>query len=111
MLVNFKDSDGDCNECYSVCRFYASLLTAVCLLYTAPVGLILSVLNSALFLWNRNFCRGQYVNARLYMLVRRSLQCLLLQCGPDFMLILKRLVNIYIYIYIQIQYFHSVSIS
>ncbi|XP_058627368.1 protrudin isoform X5 [Onychostoma macrolepis] len=37
--------------------FYGSLLTAVCLLYTAPVGLILSVLNSALFLWNRNFCR------------------------------------------------------
>ncbi|XP_073698890.1 protrudin isoform X3 [Garra rufa] len=37
--------------------FYGSLLTAVCLLYTAPVGLILSVLNSALFLWNRNFCK------------------------------------------------------
>ncbi|XP_043094004.1 protrudin isoform X2 [Puntigrus tetrazona] len=37
--------------------FYGSLLTVVCLLYTAPVGLSLSVLNSALFLWNRNFCR------------------------------------------------------
>uniref|UniRef100_A0A8C2IKE5 Protrudin n=1 Tax=Cyprinus carpio TaxID=7962 RepID=A0A8C2IKE5_CYPCA len=39
--------------------FYGSLLTAVCLLYMVPVGLSLSVLNSALFLWNRNFCRGQ----------------------------------------------------
>uniref|UniRef100_A0A8C2IKL0 Protrudin n=1 Tax=Cyprinus carpio TaxID=7962 RepID=A0A8C2IKL0_CYPCA len=37
--------------------FYGSLLTAVCLLYMVPVGLSLSVLNSALFLWNRNFCR------------------------------------------------------
>ncbi|XP_059408945.1 protrudin isoform X6 [Carassius carassius] len=37
--------------------FYGSLLTAVCLLYLVPVGLSLSVLNSALFLWNRNFYR------------------------------------------------------
>ncbi|XP_050974365.1 protrudin isoform X1 [Labeo rohita] len=37
--------------------FYGSLLTAVCLMYTAPVGLSLSVINSILFLWNRNFCR------------------------------------------------------
>lgn len=37
--------------------FYGSLLTTVCLLYMVPVGLSLSVLNSALFLWNRNFCR------------------------------------------------------
>uniref|UniRef100_A0A8C1Y0V1 Protrudin n=1 Tax=Cyprinus carpio TaxID=7962 RepID=A0A8C1Y0V1_CYPCA len=37
--------------------FYGSLLTAVCLLYMVPVGLSLSVLNSALFLWNGNFCR------------------------------------------------------
>ncbi|XP_016139732.1 protrudin-like isoform X2 [Sinocyclocheilus grahami] len=37
--------------------FYGSVLTAVCLLYMVPVGLSLSVLNSALFLWNRNFCR------------------------------------------------------
>lgn len=37
--------------------FYGSLLMAVCLLYMVPVGLSLSVLNSALFLWNRNFCR------------------------------------------------------
>uniref|UniRef100_A0A8C1R5R8 Protrudin n=1 Tax=Cyprinus carpio TaxID=7962 RepID=A0A8C1R5R8_CYPCA len=34
-----------------------SLLTAVCLLSVALVGLSLSVLSSALFLWNRNFCR------------------------------------------------------
>ncbi|XP_016145323.1 protrudin-like isoform X2 [Sinocyclocheilus grahami] len=38
--------------------FYGSLLTVVCLLYMTPVGLSLSVLNSALFLWNRNFCRA-----------------------------------------------------
>ncbi|XP_009293123.1 protrudin isoform X3 [Danio rerio] len=37
--------------------FYGFLLTAVCLLYTAPVGVSLSVINSALFLWNRDFCR------------------------------------------------------
>ncbi|KAK9981589.1 hypothetical protein ABG768_001116 [Culter alburnus] len=37
--------------------FYGSLLTALFLLYTVPVGLSLSVLNSALFLWNRDFCR------------------------------------------------------
>ncbi|XP_016369657.1 protrudin isoform X6 [Sinocyclocheilus rhinocerous] len=37
--------------------FYGSVLTAVCLLYMVPVRLSLSVLNSALFLWNRNFCR------------------------------------------------------
>ncbi|XP_056591720.1 protrudin isoform X6 [Triplophysa dalaica] len=37
--------------------FYGSVLTAVCLLYTAPAGLSLSVLNSALFLWNKDFCR------------------------------------------------------
>ncbi|XP_026078777.1 protrudin isoform X3 [Carassius auratus] len=37
--------------------FYGSLLTALCLLYLVPVGLSLSVLNSALFLWNRNFYR------------------------------------------------------
>uniref|UniRef100_A0A673GKP4 Protrudin n=1 Tax=Sinocyclocheilus rhinocerous TaxID=307959 RepID=A0A673GKP4_9TELE len=38
--------------------FYGSLLTVVCLLYMTPVRLSLSVLNSALFLWNRNFCRA-----------------------------------------------------
>ncbi|XP_051994329.1 protrudin-like isoform X2 [Xyrauchen texanus] len=37
--------------------FYGSLLTMVCLLYTAPVGLSLSMLNSALFLCNKDFCR------------------------------------------------------
>ncbi|XP_051754109.1 protrudin isoform X4 [Ctenopharyngodon idella] len=37
--------------------FYSSLLTTLFLLYTVPVGLSLSVLNSALFLWNRDFCR------------------------------------------------------
>ncbi|XP_067296854.1 protrudin [Pseudorasbora parva] len=37
--------------------FYGSLLTALLLLCTVPVGLSLCVLNSALFLWNRDFCR------------------------------------------------------
>ncbi|XP_076845524.1 protrudin isoform X2 [Brachyhypopomus gauderio] len=37
--------------------FYGFLLMIVCLLYTAPVGWSLSLINSALFLWNRNFCR------------------------------------------------------
>uniref|UniRef100_A0A673HDE7 Protrudin-like n=1 Tax=Sinocyclocheilus rhinocerous TaxID=307959 RepID=A0A673HDE7_9TELE len=64
--------------------FYGSVLTAVCLLYMVPVGLSLSVLNSALFLE----CKTGH------LLVRRSLQRLLLQCGSDFMLILKRLSNL-----------------
>ncbi|XP_036392563.1 protrudin isoform X1 [Megalops cyprinoides] len=37
--------------------FYGSLLTALCLLYTAPLGWVLATFNSALFLWNRDFCR------------------------------------------------------
>ncbi|XP_026887425.1 protrudin isoform X2 [Electrophorus electricus] len=37
--------------------FYGFLLMMVCLLYTVPVGWSLSLINSALFLWNRNFCR------------------------------------------------------
>uniref|UniRef100_A0A4W4EL11 Protrudin n=1 Tax=Electrophorus electricus TaxID=8005 RepID=A0A4W4EL11_ELEEL len=41
--------------------FYGFLLMMVCLLYTVPVGWSLSLINSALFLWNRNFCRGQSV--------------------------------------------------
>uniref|UniRef100_A0A8B9HZJ7 Protrudin n=1 Tax=Astyanax mexicanus TaxID=7994 RepID=A0A8B9HZJ7_ASTMX len=38
--------------------FYGFLLMMVCLLYSAPVGWSLSLVNSALFLWNRDFCRG-----------------------------------------------------
>ncbi|XP_066516846.1 protrudin isoform X3 [Hoplias malabaricus] len=37
--------------------FYGFLLMMVCLLYTAPVGWSLSLINSTLFLWNRDFCR------------------------------------------------------
>ncbi|XP_039540789.1 protrudin isoform X2 [Pimephales promelas] len=37
--------------------FYGSLLTVLFLLCALPVGVSLSVLNSALFLWNRDFCR------------------------------------------------------
>lgn len=37
--------------------FFGCFLTAFLLLCTVPVGLSLSVLNSALFLWNRDFCR------------------------------------------------------
>ncbi|KAL4612869.1 protrudin isoform X1 [Arapaima gigas] len=37
--------------------FYGGLLTMLCLLYTAPVGWVLAMLNSILFLWNKEFCR------------------------------------------------------
>ncbi|XP_030635497.1 protrudin [Chanos chanos] len=37
--------------------FYGSLLALVCMLYTAPVGWVLALANSTLFLWNRDFCR------------------------------------------------------
>uniref|UniRef100_A0A672YS79 Protrudin n=1 Tax=Sphaeramia orbicularis TaxID=375764 RepID=A0A672YS79_9TELE len=39
-------------------RFYGVLLIVVCLLYITPVGWVLAGLNSAIFLWNRDFCRG-----------------------------------------------------
>uniref|UniRef100_A0A8B9HZK5 Protrudin n=1 Tax=Astyanax mexicanus TaxID=7994 RepID=A0A8B9HZK5_ASTMX len=42
--------------------FYGFLLMMVCLLYSAPVGWSLSLVNSALFLWNRDFCRGHSVS-------------------------------------------------
>ncbi|XP_050926732.1 protrudin isoform X2 [Lates calcarifer] len=38
-------------------RFYGGVLIVVCLLYVAPVGWVLAGLNSAIFLWNRDFCR------------------------------------------------------
>ncbi|XP_076584622.1 protrudin isoform X1 [Chaetodon auriga] len=38
-------------------RFYGGMLMLVCLIYTAPVGWVLAGLNSAIFLWNRDFCR------------------------------------------------------
>ncbi|KAM4604353.1 protrudin isoform 2-T2 [Polymixia lowei] len=37
--------------------FYGAVLIVMCLVYTAPVGWVLAVLNSALFLWNKDFCR------------------------------------------------------
>ncbi|KAF0037699.1 hypothetical protein F2P81_010573 [Scophthalmus maximus] len=37
--------------------FYGGMFIVVCLLYIAPVGWVLAGLNSALFLWNRDFCR------------------------------------------------------
>ncbi|XP_028830272.1 protrudin isoform X2 [Denticeps clupeoides] len=40
--------------------FYGCLLSAVCLLYMAPVGWVLATLNSTLFLWNKDFCRVVY---------------------------------------------------
>lgn len=42
-------------------RFYGGMLILVCLLYTIPVGWVLAGLNSAIFLWNRDFCRGKFV--------------------------------------------------
>uniref|UniRef100_A0A672JBV8 Protrudin n=1 Tax=Salarias fasciatus TaxID=181472 RepID=A0A672JBV8_SALFA len=38
-------------------RFYGGIIMVVCLLYFAPVGWVLAGLNSAIFLWNRDFCR------------------------------------------------------
>ncbi|XP_063058549.1 protrudin isoform X5 [Engraulis encrasicolus] len=37
--------------------FYGGLMLVVCLLYVAPVGWVLALVNSALFLWNREFRR------------------------------------------------------
>ncbi|KAJ8264503.1 hypothetical protein GJAV_G00150060 [Gymnothorax javanicus] len=37
--------------------FYGSLLVMLCFLYFAPLGWALTVFNTALFLWNRDFCR------------------------------------------------------
>ncbi|XP_051940959.1 protrudin isoform X3 [Hippocampus zosterae] len=39
-------------------RFYVGLFTVVCLLYLAPVGWVIAGLNSAVFLWNRDFHRA-----------------------------------------------------
>uniref|UniRef100_A0A3Q0SHF3 Protrudin n=1 Tax=Amphilophus citrinellus TaxID=61819 RepID=A0A3Q0SHF3_AMPCI len=39
-------------------RFYGGMLVMVCLLYVAPVAWVLAGLNSVIFLWNRDFCRG-----------------------------------------------------
>ncbi|KAI1887027.1 hypothetical protein AGOR_G00201810 [Albula goreensis] len=37
--------------------FYGGLLVMLCFLYFAPLGWALAMFNSALFLWNRDFCR------------------------------------------------------
>lgn len=45
-------------DCHSrSARFYGGLLVVMSLLYTAPLGWVLAGLCSALFLWNRDFCR------------------------------------------------------
>ncbi|XP_047434965.1 protrudin isoform X3 [Mugil cephalus] len=36
-------------------RFYGGMLVVVCLFYVAPVGWVLAGLNTAVFLWNRDF--------------------------------------------------------
>ncbi|XP_064816887.1 protrudin [Oncorhynchus masou masou] len=38
-------------------RFYGGLLAVLMLLYSVPVGWVLACLTTALFLWNRDFCR------------------------------------------------------
>lgn len=38
-------------------RFYGAMISVVCLLYLVPVGWVLAVLNSAIFLCNRDFFR------------------------------------------------------
>ncbi|XP_053471771.1 protrudin isoform X2 [Ictalurus furcatus] len=37
--------------------FYGFLLMTLCLLYTAPAGWSLSLINSTIFIWNKDFCR------------------------------------------------------
>ncbi|KAK3511295.1 hypothetical protein QTP70_034876 [Hemibagrus guttatus] len=37
--------------------FYGFLLMMVCLMYMAPMGWSLSLINSTLFIWNKDFCR------------------------------------------------------
>lgn len=49
----------------SLSRFYGGALLLLCLLYFAPVGLVLAGLNSAIFFWNRDFTRGQFVQPYL----------------------------------------------
>uniref|UniRef100_A0A3Q2QGE2 Protrudin n=1 Tax=Fundulus heteroclitus TaxID=8078 RepID=A0A3Q2QGE2_FUNHE len=39
-------------------RFYGAVFIVVCLLYVAPLGWVFAVLNSVVFLWNRDFYRG-----------------------------------------------------
>lgn len=39
-------------------RFFGGMLLLVCLLYVTPVGWVLAGVNSTIFLWNRDFCRG-----------------------------------------------------
>lgn len=51
-------SECDLTFVISPSRFYGGMLILVCLLYMAPVGWVLAGLNSAIFLWNRDFCRG-----------------------------------------------------
>ncbi|XP_035990724.1 protrudin isoform X3 [Fundulus heteroclitus] len=38
-------------------RFYGAVFIVVCLLYVAPLGWVFAVLNSVVFLWNRDFYR------------------------------------------------------
>lgn len=38
-------------------RFYGGMLILVCMLYITSVGWVMAGLNSAIFLWNRDFCR------------------------------------------------------
>nr|XP_055060205.1 protrudin isoform X2 [Misgurnus anguillicaudatus] len=60
--------------------FYGSVLAAVCVLYTAPAGFSLSVLNSALFFWNKDFCRvllelKEFVHPSQVQLVEEAEPC------------------------------------
>uniref|UniRef100_A0A8C7SJ57 Protrudin n=1 Tax=Oncorhynchus mykiss TaxID=8022 RepID=A0A8C7SJ57_ONCMY len=51
-------------------RFYGGLLAVLMLLYSVPVGWVLACLTTALFLWNRDFCRGQYTHIQYQSKVR-----------------------------------------
>ena len=55
--------DCDLTFVLSAFRFYGGMLIVVFLLYLVPVGWVLAGLNSAIFLCNRDFFRGQLILA------------------------------------------------
>uniref|UniRef100_A0A8C4NPI5 Protrudin n=1 Tax=Dicentrarchus labrax TaxID=13489 RepID=A0A8C4NPI5_DICLA len=50
-------------------RFYGGMLILACLIYVAPVSWVLAGLNSTIFLWNRDFCRGWFICQEDYLYI------------------------------------------
>lgn len=69
-------------------RFYGGMLILVCLLYAVPVGWVLAGLNSAIFLWNKDFCRGEFIlfgRSKLLTLVENKAGAkFIFSCGSSF---------------------------